>query len=83
MAELGLEPGEELAQIALVGIERVGGGAPLMLQMGEPGANGRAQVLAERQRAVVEDVLDARALHGFPVRRRAVATITPQGLMKY
>ena len=63
MAEVGLEPGQELAQVALVGLERVGGRAPLVLQMGEPLVDGSAQVLTERQRAVLEDLLDGRARH--------------------
>ena len=80
MAEVGLEPGQELAQVALVGLERVGGRAALVLQIGEPLADGSAQVLAQRQRAVLEDLLDGRARHAPSRVASTRLSIGPEGL---
>ena len=81
VADVGLEPDQELAQIALVGLQGVGRATALVLQMQEPRADHSAQVLIERQCAVVAGVLDSFSLHG-PVPHRAIGTIKGQGLTK-
>ena len=48
MAYCCLEPCQKLAQIALVGLERLVRLAPLMCQMREPGRSRIAQVLGQR-----------------------------------
>ena len=63
VAEVGLQPGEELGEVAAVGVERVVRGAALVLEIGEPRLDGAPQVLAERQAAVLEDRLQVGAAH--------------------
>ena len=67
MAHSCLEPGQELAQVALVGLERLVRLAPLMREMREPGRRRIAQVLGQRQTAVFEDCRKTGAAH-VPIR---------------
>jgi hypothetical protein len=62
VAQFPPQPGEELAQVALVCRERVLGGAALVRQMDQPGLCGAARILGKRQLAVVENSLERR--HG-------------------
>ncbi len=45
MTQFCFEPSEELAQVALIGLERLVGAAPLVGQMRQPRADRIAQVL--------------------------------------
>ena len=65
VAELAFSQCEELAQVALVGLERLVRVSALVCQVREPCADRVAQVLGQRQLAVVEHVRQGRAAHGF------------------
>jgi hypothetical protein len=58
--QLTLQPYEELAQIALIGLERLVGVPALVCQVREPRADAIAQILSQRQLAVVEHVRQGR-----------------------
>ena len=60
MAEMGLQIVEELAQVALVGFERLLRMAALVAQVRQPVARGAVQVRAKRQLGI----FDGRSGHG-------------------
>ena len=76
MAHCSLEPCQELAQIALVGLECLVRLAPLMREMREPGRSCIAQVLGQRKTAVFKYCRKTGAAH-VPIRLNG-ATIPPR-----
>ena len=66
VAEVAFQPDQELAQVARVGFQRLVGRPALVRQMREPGVDRATQVVAQRQAAVGQNLLEWRRAHGFP-----------------
>ena len=82
VAKVAFQPGQELAEVACIGFQRLVGRPALVRQMSKPAFDGAAQVIAQRQGAIGENVVERGAAHSHVIdssaansRRQAVNTV--------